>query len=107
MGVWTKGRSGRSQYSSSNVYFTYRTTRRGSKVSLLEPVELPLMDEVEAVALQHVPGQGGGGGGGRGAGGGDWHVQHVEVTWWVVDWRGQVCWCCSGGGGGGGGLIGG
>ncbi len=55
-------------------------------MSLLEPVELPLMDEVEAVALQHAPGQGGGGGGGRGAGGGDWHVQHVEITWWVRGW---------------------
>lgn len=67
------------------MYFP-RTRCRGSKYTMLEPVQLPLMEVVDEVVLQHVPP------GGRG--GADWHVQHVEVTWWVKRLRCRPCIGC-------------
>ncbi|GFR44215.1 hypothetical protein Agub_g5402 [Astrephomene gubernaculifera] len=66
----------------------------GSKFSLLEPLTLPLMAEVESISLHHVPPPGGllGAAAGAAVGGTrDWNVQHVEIsceetgrTWYFV-----------------------
>ncbi|KAG2494439.1 hypothetical protein HYH03_007491 [Edaphochlamys debaryana] len=55
--------------------------REGTKYSLLEPISLSLMDEVEAVGMQFNPPPAGIMGGGTAPGGAnDWNCQHVEVT---------------------------
>ncbi|GLI67009.1 hypothetical protein VaNZ11_011105 [Volvox africanus] len=66
--------------------------KEGDKYSLLEPVTLPWMDEVESVVLQHVPAPSGILGGSSTVGGpNDWNIQHVELscdetgrTWYFV-----------------------
>ncbi|GIL66538.1 hypothetical protein Vafri_20035 [Volvox africanus] len=66
--------------------------KEGDKYSLLEPVTLPWMDEVESVVLQHVPAPSGILGASSAVGGpNDWSIQHVELscdetghTWYFV-----------------------
>ncbi|EFJ41947.1 hypothetical protein VOLCADRAFT_98071 [Volvox carteri f. nagariensis] len=66
--------------------------KEGDKYSVLEPLSLPWMDEVEGVVLQHCPAPAGLlGAGGAVGGASDWSIQHVEVsceetgrTWYFV-----------------------